>query len=185
VGSPDTGAREPQLVEVDALQNRVRELERLLGEARAALAAGVGVPPDAALAERERAAKLQERLGVMVQASQEGYAIVDYDALDKLADALAGVGEARPVESPQREQELEALAETRKQSRRLYRERAEAAEQVAARLREQLDAARKALEFYAEQPYGTRARAALGDVAAAKLPSVDDHPGYDGDKGLI
>jgi hypothetical protein len=37
-------------------------------------------------AERRRAALLQLRLGVMVQASERGYAIVDYDALEKLAD---------------------------------------------------------------------------------------------------
>lgn len=44
--------------------------------------------------ERQRAAELQERLDVMVQASERGYAIVDYDALDKIAAAFAEVQQA-------------------------------------------------------------------------------------------
>lgn len=34
--------------------------------------------------ERQRAAELQERLGIQVQSSGKGYAIVDYHALEKL-----------------------------------------------------------------------------------------------------
>jgi len=39
-------------------------------------------------AERQRAADLQKRLGIAVYALQPGYAIVDYDGLDRLAARL-------------------------------------------------------------------------------------------------
>lgn len=42
------------------------------------------------LVERTRAAALQERLGCTVTSSGHGYAIIDYDALELLADRLAG-----------------------------------------------------------------------------------------------
>lgn len=54
----------------------------------------------------------------------------------------------------------------------------------AAGLREQLDAALAHLDATRLDPWTriSHARAALGVVAKTKLPSVDDHPGYDGDK---
>jgi len=56
------------------------------------------------------------------------------------ARALTAEAECGRLREHAKEQEL--LAETRKESRRMYRERAEAAEQLAGRLREQLDAER-------------------------------------------
>jgi hypothetical protein len=92
----------------------------------------------AQISERERAADLQDRLGQigMVQASGEGYAIVDYDTLGKIADRLADLAAAeRERDEWKHAAGAEAELFDTAQARALAAEaRAERAERTLARL---------------------------------------------------